>query len=82
MIQQAIALHQNGRLQDAEQLYVKILQEQHDNFDALHLLGVLMHQRGRSQEALDLIAKAREAVPSICRCKCKRSPCACRAGTA
>lgn len=58
MIQQAVTLHQNGRLDDAEQLYAKILQEQHDHFDALHLLGVLMHQRGRSQEALDLIVKA------------------------
>lgn len=58
MIQQAIAFHQQGRLDDAERLYDQILQAEHDHFDALHLLGVLMHQRGQSKAALDLIAKA------------------------
>lgn len=57
-IQQAIALHQNGRLSEAEFLYTQILKVQHDHFDALHLLGMLMHQQGHSQAALDLIAKA------------------------
>ncbi len=58
MIQQAIAYHQQGRLDDAERLYGLILQTEHDHFDALHLLGVLMHQRGQCEAALNLIAKA------------------------
>lgn len=58
MIQEAIALHQQGLLEDAERLYTQILQVDRDHFDALHLLGVLMHQRGNCEEALDLIAKA------------------------
>jgi predicted O-linked N-acetylglucosamine transferase (SPINDLY family) len=58
MIRQAMTLHQQGQLGEAERLYTCILQDQHDHFDALHLLGVLMHQRDRSEKALSLIAKA------------------------
>ena len=57
-LQQAVAFHQQGRLDDAERLYGGILAGAPNNFDALHLLGVLMHQRGRSAEALRLIDKA------------------------
>jgi tetratricopeptide (TPR) repeat protein len=59
-IQQAVTLHRQGRLDDAERLYTTILQAKNNHFDALHLLGVLMHQRGRSADALALIAKAIE----------------------
>jgi tetratricopeptide (TPR) repeat protein len=58
---QAVTLHQQGRLDDAERLYNGVLQGKPGDFDALHLLGVLMHQRGRSGEALKLIAKALES---------------------
>lgn len=57
-IQQAVAFHRGGRLDDAERLYTGILQDARDHFDALHLLGVLMQQRGRSTEALALIDRA------------------------
>lgn len=57
-IRQAVDFHRQGRLDDAERLYTAILQAQRNHFDALHLLGVLMHQRGRSADALTLIAKA------------------------
>lgn len=57
-IRQALALHQQGQLDAAERLYADILKHQHDHFDALHLLGVLMHQRGKSMEALKLITSA------------------------
>src|SRR5688572_14123567 len=57
-LQQAVILHQQGRLDDAARLYDGILAGTPNNFDALHLLGVLMHQRGRSAEALALISKA------------------------
>jgi tetratricopeptide (TPR) repeat protein len=57
-LQQAVALHQQGRLDEAERLYQGILAGAPANFDALHLLGVLMKQRGRSAEALRLIDRA------------------------
>jgi tetratricopeptide (TPR) repeat protein len=57
-IAQAVTLHQQGRLVEAERLYNGVLAANGDHFDALHLLGVLMHQSGRSAEALKLISKA------------------------
>jgi tetratricopeptide (TPR) repeat protein len=62
-IQQALALHQQGRLDDAEKLYNRALKEQRDSFDALHLLGMLNHQRGKYAEAQRLIAAALKVQP-------------------
>jgi tetratricopeptide (TPR) repeat protein len=57
-LRRATGLHQRGQLSDAEALYRHALARQPQNFDALHLLGVLMHQRGKSVEALALIRDA------------------------
>jgi len=57
-LQQAVALHREGRLDDAERLYQGVLTGAPKNFDALHLLGVLMKQRGRTADALALIDRA------------------------
>ena len=58
LLQQAVVLHQNGRLSEAEGLYDFVLKLASSNFNALHLLGVLRHQQGRPAEALQLIAAA------------------------
>jgi tetratricopeptide (TPR) repeat protein len=58
MLRRALALHQRGQLPEAEALYGAVLGVQPDNFDALHLYGVLQHQRGQHTQALTLIAKA------------------------
>jgi tetratricopeptide (TPR) repeat protein len=62
-IGQAVALHQQGRLDEAEKLYARALKLQRDNFDALHLLGVLNHQRGKAGEAHRLITLALKVNP-------------------
>lgn len=62
-IQQGLALHQQGRLDEAEKLYTRALKAQRDNFDALHLLGVLNHQRGKAGEAYRLITAALKVQP-------------------
>jgi tetratricopeptide (TPR) repeat protein len=62
-IQQALALHQQGRLDEAEKLYTRVLKAQRDNFDALHLLGMLNHQRGKTGEAYRLIMAALKMQP-------------------
>jgi tetratricopeptide (TPR) repeat protein len=62
-IQEALALHQQGRLDEAEKLYTRALKAQRDNFDALHLLGLLNHQRGKAGEAFRLIAAALKVQP-------------------
>jgi protein O-GlcNAc transferase len=49
---------QQGRLDDAELIYRKILQRQADNADALHFLGVLQAQRLNLAEAAELIDQA------------------------
>jgi len=58
MLRRATAHHQRGQLSEAEALYREVLAEQPENFNALHLCGVLLHQRGQSAEALKLIACA------------------------
>jgi Flp pilus assembly protein TadD len=54
----AMRLHQAGRLGEAEAAYRGLLQEQPAHADALHWLGVVAHQSGRHEEAIDLIRSA------------------------
>ena len=61
LLQRAVTMHQGGRLREAEKLYAQVLAAQPDNFDALHLCGVLMQQRGQPVEALKLIGQALRA---------------------
>jgi tetratricopeptide (TPR) repeat protein len=62
-IREALALHRQGRLDHAEKLYARVLKAQRDNFDALHLLGMLNHQRGKAGEAYRLITAALKVQP-------------------
>ena len=62
-IAQALTLHQRGRFDEAEQIYDVVLAADPDNFDALHLCGVLQHQQGQSIEGLRLVAAALKAQP-------------------
>jgi tetratricopeptide (TPR) repeat protein len=57
-IDQALAHHQAGRLQEAEAIYRRILQTQPNDADALHLLGVVAHQVGDHGKAIMLIQQA------------------------
>jgi Tfp pilus assembly protein PilF len=57
-LQQAIALHQRGQLSGAKRLDEEILSEQPQNFDALHLLGVIVAVSGDPKKAADLIGRA------------------------
>lgn len=54
----AIHCHRSSELQAAESLYRRILDTAPDNVDALHFLGVLLHQRDRSDEAIELIERS------------------------
>ena len=63
LLDQAVGLHGQGRLPEAERLYGQILAAQPDQMDARHMLGVLRAQQGRHQEAADLIAPVVAAQP-------------------
>lgn len=54
-LQRALRLHQHGPPALAERAYRELLADAPDDADALNLLGVLAGQRGRLQEALELI---------------------------
>jgi tetratricopeptide (TPR) repeat protein len=65
VLAQAVELHRQGRLADAERLYAAILAVRPDQFDALHYLGVIRLSQGQPGEALRLIATAmRSKAPS------------------
>jgi tetratricopeptide (TPR) repeat protein len=57
-IKQAISLHQQGRLVEAETAYKAILSVDPNEFDALHMLGIINAQRGSFAEAEQLIRRA------------------------
>jgi tetratricopeptide (TPR) repeat protein len=67
ILERAVAFHQRGELVQAEQLYAQVLQEQPDQFDALHMLGVIRFAQCRYDEALTLIAAALKANPESAR---------------
>ena len=61
-VQQAIDLavqhHNSGDLSKAESIYRQILEAHPDQPQALHLLGVIAHQRGDHEQAVELIEQA------------------------
>jgi predicted O-linked N-acetylglucosamine transferase (SPINDLY family) len=57
----ALQRHRAGRLEEAGTLYRQILAAQPNHADALHLLGVIAHQGGRHELAVEWIRKAIEA---------------------
>jgi len=63
LFNQAVALHGQGRLAEAEPLYNRLLAANPNLMDARHMLGVLKAQQGRHREAHDLIAPVIAANP-------------------
>jgi tetratricopeptide (TPR) repeat protein len=59
-----LALHRQGRLQEAAGLYQNLLARNPNHADALHLLGVLAHQVGQDAQAVELIGRAVAVNPS------------------
>lgn len=59
----AVGHHRAGRPDEARGLYLSILDAVPDQPDALHLLGVLEGQGGRTAKALDLLERAVAVLP-------------------
>ena len=64
-LQEGVAAHKEGKLQDAERLYRAILQAQPNHPDANHNLGVLAVAVGKPIEAIPLFKFALDANPQI-----------------
>lgn len=62
-LQQAVALHQQGRLAEARKLYRQVLSAIPTQPDALNFLGVLEAQQGNVAAAAELIGRAVKQVP-------------------
>ncbi len=58
LLRQAMAHHTGQRLSEAEALYRRLLSMDPEHPDALHLLGLVCHQTGRSSEGIQWIRKA------------------------
>jgi predicted TPR repeat methyltransferase len=56
----AIQMHQDRRVLAAEKLYRKLVEVRPDDPNPLHFLGVLLHQDGKSEEALAMIDRSLE----------------------
>jgi len=64
-LQQGVAAHKDGELQDAERLYRAVLQSQPLHPDANHNLGVLAVSMNKADAALPLFKTALKANPKI-----------------
>ena len=62
-IDQAVLLHQSGRLDEAAAVYQQVLQTSPDDYSALYLLGVIAHQRQDYHRAIELLERAMKADP-------------------
>ncbi len=61
--EQAFGHYQNGRLQKAEECCRALLTSDKRHSDTLHLLGMIFHQSGKDQKAIDLINRAIAITP-------------------
>ena len=58
LLQEGLALHRQGNLGSAKQIYEKILKKQRNHFDALHLLGIVYMQVEQNEESVKFFNKA------------------------
>ena len=64
LFEQALNMHQRGKLHEAEDRYKTILSAYPEHPDCKHFLGVLRFQQGRNDEALEHISSALKLQPS------------------
>ena len=65
VLKEALEHHAAGRLDAAEAVYRSVLAAEPKNADAMHLLGMLMNQRGNGATATELIRRAIAVKPGL-----------------
>ena len=63
-VERAVAAYRSGALDEAERLCRTVLDAKADHVDALHVLGVVAARAGRTQEGLQLLARAAAIDPT------------------
>jgi len=64
LLQQGLALHQQGRFKEAQAFYEHILDLQSNHFDAMQLLGTLSAQTKQFIKAVEFLVKALQINPN------------------
>jgi predicted TPR repeat methyltransferase len=70
LLQEAVRLHQQGKLEEAAAFYRRVLDAAPRQFDALHLLGVIARQQGDPALAARLIEDALQVDAGQARAHC------------
>jgi predicted O-linked N-acetylglucosamine transferase (SPINDLY family) len=65
MLSEALQHHQAGRLPEAEALYRQVLQAHPDHHEALYRLGLIAHQTGRHDDAVEYLGRAIRLNPGV-----------------
>jgi predicted O-linked N-acetylglucosamine transferase (SPINDLY family) len=63
MLNQAVYMHQNGLLNEAQNLYQKILNKVPNHPEVTNLFGLLLHKKGFFDEAIEYFSKAIQLMP-------------------
>ncbi len=63
LLKKGIALHKQGQIADAQEIYERLIASEPKQFDALNLLGVIAYQSYNYELAVELIGKALEINP-------------------
>ncbi len=58
VLRAAVQMHHAGKLEQAAALYQNVLDNERDNPEVLHLLGVVHHQQGDHARAVELMVRA------------------------
>ena len=66
LLKRAVAMHSEGRIDDAANIYEIILARDPENTDALHLSGLAAQFRGDIDQALTLIGRAVQPRSGFC----------------
>ena len=64
-MEEGVALHRKGRLQEAGAIYKQVVQQQPNHAGAGNLLGVLAQQAGMPDVSADLMREANRLAPEI-----------------
>lgn len=65
IVKNAMEWQHQGRLEEAESIYSRVLEINPSHADALHLLGLVYHAQGKFGEAIEVIGKAIIQAPQV-----------------